>query len=89
MCLEPKKFPTKILFDHFFQTQNFFRTKIFLKSFQAEHFGLKSCWIWEQIQISLEVFEILSDPIQKENKKFGHSYIEKGWVSVVYWVMIF
>ena len=43
MCLVPKKFPTKIFFDHFFQTQNFFRPKIFIKSFQAKHFRLKSC----------------------------------------------
>ena len=45
--LEPKNFRTRNFFwpgtfwDHFFQNQHFFRPK---KSFQAEHFQLKSCW---------------------------------------------
>ena len=37
-----KRIPTKIFY-HFFQTQNFFRPQIILKSFQAENFRLKSC----------------------------------------------
>ena len=50
-CLDNKFFPTKFFFD-----QNFFGPKIFFKSFQAEHFRLKSC---------LNLFFRLPDTLQK------------------------
>ena len=45
MCLEPKTFPTKIFLTTFFKPKISSDPKSFFKSFQAEHFRLKSCFV--------------------------------------------